>query len=99
VLHLTAGDVNAARLREAALPGDVVACIDALHEGPTPAGVDGGPWRELRAGYAASRRWATRDWAVARLTEADDALTRAKSEDEVVLWFEHDLHCQPGASR
>jgi hypothetical protein len=91
LLHLTAGDVNTDRLLEAALPGRVVACIDVLHEGPAPGGVEGAAWRELRAGYAAARGWATRDSALARLAEADDAVDAARREDEIVLGFEHDL--------
>ena len=93
-MHLTSGDINAGRLTEAGLPGRIVACIDVLHEGPTPAGVEGAAWRQLRAGFAAARGWATHEWALGRLADAATAIDGAVDEDEVVLWFEHDLVCQ-----
>ena len=94
MLHLTAGDVNAARLRDADLAGRVVAAVDPLHEGPAPAGVSGDAWLRVRADYIVEAGWATPDAALGRLREADDAIASAGREDEVVLWFEHDLHCQ-----
>ncbi|MBI1735631.1 MAG: hypothetical protein HYR51_10685 [Candidatus Rokubacteria bacterium] len=94
IIHVTSGDVIAERLRDAGLPGRVAAGVDALHEGPAPGGVDGADWRALRADFVAARGWATRESALARLIELDEAVTHAGAEDEVVLWFEHDLHCQ-----
>ena len=94
MLHLTAGDVNAARLRDARLAGRVVAGVDCLHEGPAPAGVSGDTWFRMRADYVVASGWTTGDEALGRLREADDAIAAADREDEVVLWFEHDLHCQ-----
>lgn len=94
MLHLTAGDVNAERLRQASLPGRIAVCLDALHEGPAPAGVHGAAWRELRAAFVAARGWATRDEALARFEAVDRALDETPAGDEIVLWFEHDLHCQ-----
>lgn len=94
VLHLTTGDVNAGRLREAGLPGEVVACIDALHEGPTPASVTSEAWLALRARFAADQGWTTEEHARARLAEGEQALERAADGDEIVVWVEHDLVCQ-----
>jgi hypothetical protein len=76
------------------VPGRVVPGIDPLHEGPAPAGLDGEAWLGLRAEFIASRGWASRESALARLAEFDDAVARAGAADEVVLWFEPDLHCQ-----
>jgi hypothetical protein len=94
ILHVANGDVAAGRLREADLDGDVVTLIDALHEGPTPAGLPPAQWRACRARFVAAAGWATFDGALARLTEADTALESAARYKEVVLWFEHDLNCQ-----
>lgn len=94
MIHVAAGDVTAQRLRDAGLTGRIAAGVDPLHEGPAPADVAGAQWLALRADFVAARGWATRESALPRLTEFDDAIAHAAAEDEVVLWFEHDLHCQ-----
>jgi hypothetical protein len=94
VLHLTSGDVNVERLREARVAGDIVACIDALYDGPTLPGLPAATWRMMRARFAADAGWASFDEALGRLAEADEAIARIDEREEIVLWFEHDLHCQ-----
>ena len=54
----------------------------------------GGEWLALRADFVAARGWASRDEALARLADFDEAVRHAGDAEEVVLWFEHDLHCQ-----
>lgn len=90
MLHLTTGDVNAARLREAELPGAVVAYVDALHEGPVPAGVTGDAWLSLRARFVAEQGWTTYEQARARLAEGEQAVDRARDHKEIVVRVEHD---------
>ena len=74
--------------------GTIVACIDALHEGPTPAGLSSEGWRIIRARFVAESGWTTFEAAVARMAEIDAALDHAGDHDEVVIWVEHDLLCQ-----
>jgi hypothetical protein len=94
VIHFTNGDIVVGLLREAGVPGRIVACADPLHEGPLVHGLDLAEWRELRARFLA----AGGDWPLSevrdQLARRDEAIEAAASEDEVVLWFEHDLFDQ-----
>jgi uncharacterized protein DUF1835 len=94
MLHITNGGSAANELREAGLPGTVVAWNDVLHEGPVPAGMIPEALRDVRARFLAASGWATYEAALTEFTRRDDALTRAADQDEVVLWFEHDLYDQ-----
>jgi hypothetical protein len=94
MLHITNGGSAASGLREAGLPGTVLAWNDVLHEGPVPAGLGPEAFRDVRARFLAASGWASYDTALAEFTRRDDALARAADQDEVVLWFEHDLYDQ-----
>jgi hypothetical protein len=93
VLHVTNGDCAAEGLRKAGLPGRVVVFADALHEGPAPI-VEDDEWYRRRADYHASRGHGSAQKIRADLVAADSAIDRARTEDEIVLWFEHDLFDQ-----
>jgi hypothetical protein len=56
--------------------------------------VDEAQLRELRAQFIAAAGWATYDEAQARLGRRDAILHASQQEDEIVLWFEHDLYDQ-----
>lgn len=94
ILHVTNGDLAAARLAAAGVAGDILPWRDALHEGPVRAGL---PLRALsldRARYLALEGWGEES-ALKRDFEARDAmLTTAGSREEIVLWFEQDLYDQ-----
>lgn len=94
MLHVTNGDVAAGAIRAAGILGEILPWRDVLHEGPVPAGL---PLRELslvRAGFIASRGWGDVDQVRRGFEERDAALAASVGEDEVVLWFEHDLYDQ-----
>jgi hypothetical protein len=94
MLHVTNGDAAADAIRATGIPGEVLPWRDVLHEGPVPAHL---PLRELsrvRAGFIASRGWGGVDEARRGFEERDAALAASADEDEVVLWFEHDLYDQ-----
>ncbi|MGH7277329.1 MAG: hypothetical protein ACREJG_01425 [Candidatus Rokuibacteriota bacterium] len=93
-LHVANGDMAADRLREAAVGGEIVTFIDALHEGPAPAGLSADDWWACRARFVADAGWDAFEVAWTRLRGADARLAAAGACDEVVLWFEHDLNCQ-----
>lgn len=93
MLHITNGDCAAEGLRRAGLPGTVVISADALHEGPAPP-VEGDDWHSLRASYLASRGHDGEERIRLRLAEWDKAADAGMDQDEVVLWFEHDLFDQ-----
>jgi hypothetical protein len=94
VLHITNGDVVARKLRSSGLSGDVAISVDVVYEGPCPTRADAMDFRETRARYLADRGYATYDEALEQLIQCDAALHAARAEDEVVLWFEHDLFDQ-----
>jgi hypothetical protein len=94
VIHFTNGDSAGGTLRQAVSAGEVVICADPLHEGPCQAGLSPEAFDEARARYLAGQDYA----AMADIETAFEvrarAIERAGIEDEVVLWFEHDLFDQ-----
>src|SRR5262245_17790084 len=99
VMHVVNGDIVAASLAEAELPGDIVVWADCLDQGPLVPGSDD-EQRASRAGFlagfAASAGGAAGAEAIQRqLAGWDAAIDAAAQEaDEIVLWYEHDLFDQ-----
>lgn len=91
MLHLTNGDVAAAKLRQTGLTGQVVPWRDVLHEGPVPAGLPLERMSETRARFVASQGWTALQEALRQFADRDAALRVAR---RVTLWFEHDLYDQ-----
>ncbi len=95
MLHVTNGDHAADAIRAAGIAGPVLAWRDVLHDGPVPAGLDDDALRRVRARFLAGNGWTDEGSARADMEARDTALLRAAAdEDEVVLWFEHDLYDQ-----
>jgi hypothetical protein len=94
LLHITNGDSATERLRQAAVPGQLLPWRDALHEGPVPAGLSLDELRPVRARFIAAQGWPSYEQALQDLAERDAALAGYAAHDEVVLWFEHDLFDQ-----
>ena len=93
MLHVTNGDAAAERLRALDLGGDVLPWRDVLHEGPVPAPATLDSLRPFRARFLAGDN--TSAVQIAEELEARDRrLGSSLREDEVVLWFEHDLYDQ-----
>ncbi len=89
MIHIHNGDVVAELALRAGLPGEQIAFREALANGPVPTDVD----LEMRAQFLSSEY----DLKVLRvrhdLAQLEETLAAAMREDEVVLWFEHDLFC------
>jgi hypothetical protein len=94
MLHIRCGDDILSRLDEAGLPGVKHRWADPLCEGPVPEGLDDAAFRSLRAAYIAERCRLDTQTVLEDLTYQDKALEQAIGQDEVVLWFEHDLFDQ-----
>jgi hypothetical protein len=92
VLHVANGDHALSVLREAGLPGEVVAWSDALDQGPLHGAPCTEPFRELRALWLADAGAGEVDEIRSQLEAWDRALLAPA--DEKVLWFERDLNCQ-----
>ena len=86
--HLTNGDLAAAVIRRVA-PGEVIPWRDVLHEGPVRAGLTLDELSTERAAFITEAGWGRASFA-----DRDAALRSSVAEDEVVLWFEHDLYDQ-----
>lgn len=93
MLHITNGDSAAERIQALQLGGEVLPWRDVLHDGPVPAPATLDSLRPLRARFLASD--ARSAVQIAEDFEARDRrLGSSLREDEVVLWFEHDLYDQ-----
>lgn len=93
VRHITNGDRAAAvigRLRA----GEVLPWRDVLHEGPVRAGLTLEELSGERAAFIAGAGWGELAEVRASFAARDARLRSARAEDEVVLWFEHDLYDQ-----
>jgi hypothetical protein len=94
MLHVTNGDSAISTIRAADGDGDVLPWRDVLHDGPVPAGLPLQALSRVRADFIASRGWGDGE-AVRRDFAARDArLAACAADEEVVLWFEHDLYDQ-----
>jgi hypothetical protein len=94
MLHVTNGSVVVTRLHDLGLPGRALPWDDVLHEGPVRAGLDHAALRGERAAYLSLQGFDTAETIARGLLARDTALDAARHEDEVVLWFEHDLYDQ-----
>lgn len=94
MLHVTNGDSAVERIRAAGVEGDILPWRDVLHDGPVPAGLPLEQLSAVRAEYIASRAPGTADEVRRSFAERDRTLAASAGEDEVVLWFEHDLYDQ-----
>jgi hypothetical protein len=94
MLHVTNGDAAAERIRAAGVAGTILPWRDVLHEGPVPAGLPLEQLSAVRAEFLASTGAGAVDVLRRGFAERDRTLIESAHEDEVVLWFEHDLYDQ-----
>jgi hypothetical protein len=81
-------------MRAAGVPGEILAWNDVLHDGPVPGDVSFNQLRAIRARFISDAGWRTFEETLREMAERDRALERSLAQDEVVLWFEHDLYDQ-----
>jgi hypothetical protein len=91
-LHITNGDCAAGTLRSFLTDRVLITC-DVLHDGPAPL-VDGDAWHQTRARFLADGFEAPYEETRRSLAQFDRTLAAAAENDEIVLWFEHDLFDQ-----
>ena len=92
MIHLHNGDVVAAFAQRAGIPGEHLAFRESLVAGPVVPGPD---WIETRARALGDAHGEDLLRIRTSLLEQEQYLdaARAKGEEEIVLWFEHDLYC------
>jgi Domain of unknown function (DUF1835) len=92
VLHVTNGDSVSITLREAGVPGRILAWAEDLHDGPVPA-VSPAELHRVRAEHLAALGFAdaggTERWFAER-----ERLVKSYAGGRYVLWFEADLFDQ-----
>ena len=94
MLIITNGDLAAAAIAKAGIEGEVLPWRDVLHDGPVPADLSLDELAVVRARFLADADWGPFEEIHAAFRERDERLARAFADDEVVLWFEHDLYDQ-----
>jgi hypothetical protein len=94
VLIVTNGSSAVDTLERAGIPGEKLPWNDVLHDGPVPAGLDLDALTTVRARHTADWGWGAFEDVQADFRRRDARLRRSPDDDEVVLWFEHDLYDQ-----
>lgn len=91
VINIHNGDVMAVTARRMGLPGEHLSFRESLVTGPVPATSD---WLGTRARFLSAAYGEELLRASNALFEQEQALNAAaESDQEIVLWFEHDLFC------
>jgi hypothetical protein len=93
MLHITNGDAARAVLERLDI-GEVLPWRDVLHEGPVRAGLTLEELSTERAAFIADAGWGAFDDVLASFRRRDERLRQSGADDEIVLWFEHDLYDQ-----
>jgi len=94
VLIITNGTSAVGTLDRAGIAGEKLPWEDVLHDGPLPEGLDLEALSTVRARFIADRGWGDFHEVLADFRRRAARLHRAHDDEEVVLWFEHDLYDQ-----
>jgi hypothetical protein len=94
MLHITNGDCAVSTIRSAGVTGEILPWRDVLHEGPVPAPATLDSLRPLRARFLAPVGSGSVVDVARELEQRDRRLGAMSSDEEVALWFEHDLYDQ-----
>lgn len=94
MLIITNGTAAVEALERAGIPGEKLPWDDVLHDGPVPAGLDLSALSTVRARFIADCGWGAFDDVREAFRRRDARLQQTHDEDEVLLWFEHDLYDQ-----
>ncbi len=76
------------------MQGDILPWRDVLHEGPLDASLPLERFSQVRGEFIAQAGWAPLDLVKRQFADRDARLRASPADDEVVLWFEHDLYDQ-----
>ncbi|HEV2718559.1 MAG TPA: DUF1835 domain-containing protein [Thermoanaerobaculia bacterium] len=93
MIHLHNGDSVAITARRALVPGRHVAFRETFITGPVRPGLRPNEWIEERARFIAGYYGEHLLRARNEILEQEQMLDAIRDEEEIVLWFEHDLFC------
>ncbi len=94
MLHLTNGRSTGNTLMRTRLGGAVLCWDDVLHEGPVPAHLPLEELSRVRAAFIAESMNLDARQVASDFVTRDVTLKESLQQDEIVLWFEHDLYDQ-----
>ena len=95
MLHILNGDATANLFKETGLPGQVLVWREILAEGPATQTPDEKAfWRQRQEYITQSYQETTQNYHLKVLTELNRLQQLCRQQDEIILWFEHDLICQ-----
>jgi hypothetical protein len=92
-LHVANGHCTTRLLEQSGLPGRTMVWCDPLCDGPVPGGVPDDELLRVRAGFLAGSPEDV-DTVAADLSGWRSAVSDPAGDDELVLWYEHDLFDQ-----
>lgn len=92
--HVTNGESAAELFKLSGIGDEILTWDDVLHDGPVPGGLDAEALAKVRAEFISGRGWGAMDDVLAKMRRRDETLQRYAEEDDIVLWFEHDLYDQ-----
>ena len=93
MMHFHNGDVAAMLARRVGIPGRHVPFRESLVGGPVQPHLPQHDWVEERAVFLCDHYGENLLRVRNELLEQEHVIDRAHEEEEVVLWFEHDLFC------
>ena len=94
MLHIVNGGSTAETLKLTKIKGEIFSFKDTLINGPAPATKNPHEWRAVRIQHLTDTYGLERSECEKEFLSQEAALDSAAKQDEVVLWFEHDLFCQ-----
>src|SRR5947209_9593345 len=93
MIHLHNGDSTAATARRALLPGRHVPFRESMIAGPVRADLSPHDFLEERARFLSESSGENLLRVRNDLLDQEKLLDAVRDEEEIVLWFEHDLFC------
>jgi hypothetical protein len=93
VYHILNGDALAETFAQSGIHGQVIICREALVDGPVSFINDETFWRG-RANFIQERFDADHSEYEQNVRHEFDRISTLTSDDDIFLWFEHDLFCQ-----
>jgi len=93
MIHFHNGDVTAALARKAGVPGRHVPYRESLITGPVRRDLALMDWVEERARTLSEEHGENLLRVRNELLEQEKTIDNSRAEEEIVLWFEHDLYC------
>jgi len=94
LLHITNGDTTTQFLKKTTIKGDIITWREMLCEGRTTTDVGSESFWKNRFDFLKTSYKVTKQTFVNYTLKEYRNLCKQKQQEEIVLWFEHDLYCQ-----